>query len=209
MSGFARRWPALFLVLLGIGSAAADIRVQVRETVNDGEPSHAVHWFGDQRSMRDDGNRYIITRLDLGKIFIVNRLAQQYRVIPLPDRPAEDPPAVSVERTDDVREIEGWPARRYRIGGVAAGDMTIDVWISDEVPVDIAGFRRLMVNLGQRPGSEWMQAYRQIPGFPVLQEVTLTRPELRLHSKSRVMSIEQAEPAADTYNPPEGYEQVP
>lgn len=209
MSGFARRWPALFLFLLGIGSAAADIRVQVKETVNDGEPSQAVHWFGDQRSMRDDGSRYIVTRLDLRKIFIVNRLAQQYRVIPLPDKPAEEPPAVSVERTDDVREIEGWPARRYRIGGAAAGDMTIDVWISDEVPVDIAGFRRLMVNLGQRPGSEWMQAYRQIPGFPVLQEVTLTRPELRLHSKSQVTSIEQAEPAADTYDPPEDYEQVP
>ncbi len=191
MIGPARRWPLLFLLLLGIGSAAADIRVQVRETVNDGEPSHAVHWFGDQRSMRDDGNRYIITRLDLGKIFIVNRLAQQYRVIPLPDQPDAEPAVVNVERTDDVREIEGWPARRY------------------EVPVDIAGFRRLMVNLGQRPGSEWMQAYRQIPGFPVLQEVTLERPELRLHSESRVMSIEQTEPAKDTYDPPEDYEQVP
>lgn len=209
MTGPARRWPLLFLLLLGIGSAAADIRVHVKETVNDGEPSQAVHWFGEQRSMRDDGSRYIITRLDLGKIFIVNRLAQQYRVIPLPDQPDAEPAAVNVERTDDVREIEGWPARRYRIGGAAAGDMTIDVWISDEVPVDIAGFRRLMVSLGQRPGSEWMQAYRQIPGFPVLQEVTLERPELRLHSESRVMSIEQTEPAADTYDPPEDYEQVP
>lgn len=209
MTGPARRWPLLFLLLLGIGSAAADIRVHVKETVNDGEPSQAVHWFGEQRSMRDDGSRYIITRLDLGKIFIVNRLAQQYRVIPLPDQPDAEPAAVTVQRTDDVREIEGWPARRYRIGGAATGDMTIDVWISDDVPVDIAAFRRLMISLGKRPGSEWMQAYRQIPGFPVLQEVTLERPELRLHSESRVMSIEQTEPAADTYDPPEDYERVP
>lgn len=199
----------LTLALCAVAVAArADIRVKVQESVNGSDPEAVVHWFGPGRSTRDDGNRYIVTRLDTGKTYIINRQTHQYRIIDMQLDAGGEPPEVTVTRTDDVREINGWTARRYRIGGPAARDMTIDVWVSDEVQVNIDAFRALMVRLGNRRGSGWLKAYRQISGFPVLQEVSLERPGLRLDSRSRVVAVEQVEPRPYTYAPPPGYARV-
>lgn len=195
-------------LLLAVVPARADIRVEVRESVNGSTPAKVVHWFGPGRTMRDDGEIYIVTRLDLGKIYIVDRQARQYRVVDLNLDPSANAPKLEVTRTDDTRQINGWSTRRYRISGPATGDMVIDIWASTEVDVDIADFHQLMVRLGGRAGSEWLNAYRSLPGFPIMQEVELARPGLRLHSRSKVVSIEQVAPKPHTYRPPEGYTRV-
>lgn len=195
------------MAALTCAAARADIRVEVRESVNDADAVSVVHWFGPDRTMRDDGSRYIITRLDQERSYVVDRTAGTYRVVDLQLDP-DAAPEVEITATDDRREINGWPARRYRIGGPAARELRIDVWVSEAVGVDIESFRKLMVRLGNRPGSGWMKAYREIPGFPVLQSVELTRPGIQLRSSSRVVKIEQAEPGPDTYTPPDDYERV-
>lgn len=201
---------ALLLCLLAIcwQAAWADLRVQVEESVNGAEPAAVTHWFGDDRTMRDDSSRYIITRLDQQKSYVVNREKLQYRVVDLDLRPDEAIPDVTVTRTDDVRNIGEWTARRYRLSGPATRDLTIDIWITRDLDVDITPFRRLMIKLGNRPGSEWLKAYKEIQGFPVLQQVELKRPGIKLRTQSRVIRVEQAEPDADTYNPPDDYRRV-
>lgn len=199
---------AAVLALTGAATAArADIRVEVEESVNNAEPVTVVHWFGDGRSMRDDGDRYIITRLDQARTYVVNRMTERYRVVEM--QLSDDAgPDVDVKQTDDRRTINGWPTQRYRVSGKATGDLTIDVWATEAIEVDISGFRELMVRLGDRAGSEWMKAYRDIPGFPVLQTVALSRPGIRLSSKSKVVAFERAEPGPHIYSPPEGYERA-
>ncbi|WP_353251363.1 DUF4412 domain-containing protein [Salinisphaera sp. PC39] len=204
-----RQGCAVALLLCGMtGAAWADIRVEVRESVNDAEPVPVVHWFGASRTLRDDGNRFIITRVDQGKTYIVDREKRQYRVVPLNLDEDGDVPDVSIERTEDTREIGEWSAHRYRIAGPATRDLTIDIWIADDVDVDVSAFRRLMVRLGDRPGSEWLKAYAEIDGFPVLQQVELERPGIRLRSESRVVEIEETEPPPGTYSPPDDYERT-
>lgn len=205
----ARKWRARLALTLALGTMAtvalADLRVEVHESVNGSEPATVVFWFGDQRSTRDDGTRYIVTRLDLNKTFIINRLSKKYRVIDMHLDENQAAPEVVVKRSDDIRQINGWTARRYRIGGPAARGLTIDLWISDDLGVSLDGFDQLMVRLGNRKGSAWLKAYRTLDGFPVLQHISLRRTGLRLESTSQVVSIEQRTPETYTYKPPPGY----
>lgn len=207
-----RRWftqPTLALALVAVATTGwADLRVEVRESVNGSEPATVVHWFGKNRSTRDDGSRYIVTRLDLGKTFIINRRTKQYRVIDLHLDGRRPVPGVVVQPSDDLRVINGWSARRYRISGPAARGLTIDLWISNELNVDLDYFRQVMVRLGGRQGSAWLNAYREIKGFPVLQQVTLHQTGLRLESTSQVVAIEQREPQPFTYKPPPSYTRI-
>jgi len=200
------RWQGAIATAVGLAvtttAALADIRVRVKESVNQAEPASVVHWFASDRTARDDGSRYIVTRLDREMTYVIDRESHTYRSVPLKLKPNDEIPAVTVQRTDDVRTIGEWRTRRYRLTGPATRDLTIDIWVSEALEVDIEPFRELMVQLGNRPGSEWLKAYRQIDGFPILQEVVLERSGIRLRSRSRVVSITETEPPPDTYAPP-------
>lgn len=189
-------------------AAAADLRVEVSESVNDAEPVAVTHWFGGDRSVRDDGGRYIITRLDLQEAYVVDRGKRSYKVIPMALEAGSPPPAVTVSPTEDYRQIGEWNARRYRLGGPATRGLTIDVWIARDIEADISQFRQLMVQLSQRKGSEWLRAYEEIDGFPVLQQVELERRGISLHTESRVTSIADVKPEQGLYQPPEDFRQL-
>lgn len=198
-----------FLVLGAHANIAlADLRVQVQESVNNAEPATVTHWFGKDRTMRDDGSRYIITslRASTSTSTIVNRETQTYQVVPLNLRSSAQLPEVVVTRTNDTRTIGAWPARCYRLSDPATRELVIDIWVTQDVDVDFSAFRNLMINLGNRPGSEWLKAYEVIEGFPILQQVELTRPGIRLLSESRVLSLEEVVPQAQNiYEPPDYY----
>lgn len=199
---------AALLALIGTATTAhADIWVKVEESINNAPPITVVHWFGHARTMRDDGDRYIITRLDQGLTYVVNRKTKRYRVVKMKLSKAPGP-GVKVQATDDHRMISGWPTQRYRVTGEATGDLTIDIWVTTAMDTDLSDFHRLMVRLGNRAGSAWMKAYQQIPGFPIMQVVTLKRPGIRLHSKSKVVAFKRAQPGPNTYSPPHGYKKV-
>lgn len=205
-----RQFVALIVLAAACAPALADLRVQVEESVNGAVPAPVTHWFGQNRTMRDDGSRYIITSLRDETTTIVNRETQSYQVVPLNLRPDSEIPAVTVTRTDDTRMIGDWPVRRYRLGGPATRELTIDIWITQDLKVDVSAFRNLMIKLGNRPGSEWLKAYEKIEGFPILQEVELTRPGIRLRSQSRVVSLKEVTPESNNiYEPPEYYQRMP
>lgn len=209
------RWASRCLAVLMAGAvvvcnaAAADLRVTVEESVNEAEPVEVTHWFGGDRSLRDDGGRYIITRLDQEQSFVVDRGKRAYKTIPLNLDSEAAPPRVLVKATDDYRQVGEWNARRYRLSGPATRGLTIDLWISRDVSADIAQFRDLMVRLSSRKGSEWLRAYEQMDGFPVLQEVMLKRRGITLRTESRVIAIADVKPPGGLYQPPDSFRRIP
>lgn len=204
------RMGALLLGALCMPCAYADLRVQVEESVNGATPAPVTHWFGVNRSMRDDGNRYIITNLRTDQITIVSRTTQTYQTIPLKPQPDSQLPKVVVTRTDDTRKIGQWTARRYHLGGPATRDLKIDIWVTQDLPQNFSAFRELMIDLGNRPGSAWLKAYKTIDGFPVLQQVELVRPGITLRSQSMVIAVTDVKSVPkDIYQPPAGYKREP
>lgn len=201
-----KRLGALLLCALCIPCAHADLKVQVKESINGGKPIAVTHWFGGDRSMRDDGSRYIITNLRASETTIVNRATHTYQVVPLKLLPDAQLPEVFVTRTDDTRKIGPWMTRRYHLTGPATRDLKINIWVTEDLKLDFSAFHTLMVALGNRSGSAWLKAYKTIDGFPVLQQVELARPGITLRSQSKVVAISNVESVPnDTYRPPENY----
>lgn len=201
---------AFVLCALGMQAAHADLRVQVEESVNGAKPASVTHWFGNDRSMRDDGNRYIITNLRTDQSIIVDREKKTYKINPLMLETNSALPQVVVTRTEDTRKIDQWMARRYHLSGPATRGLKIDIWVTHDLQIDITTFHQLMIKLGNRSGSAWLKAYKKIDGFPVLQQVKLTRPGITLKSESRVVSVTNIKQLpADIYQPPEGYARLP
>lgn len=199
-------------LLAGLLPAAgnADVMVRVEESFNGQLPMTALHWFGPDRSTRDDGNRYVVTRLDEGRIYTIDRLAQTYRVSELATTEqrlaAED---VRALKRDETRMIGEWQAVKYEVIGAATAGMKIVIWASRDVDIDLEKFRNIMTALSRRPGSEWMAAYRDIEGFPVLQEVQMDYKGAAFHGQTRVVAVEERSPPADIYQPPADYQQLP
>gem|GEM_PF-3393251 len=189
--------------------AAADIMVRVEESFNGQLPITAVHWFGDKRSTRDDGSRYVVTRLDEARIYTIDRLAQNYSVSKLPvlNNPGQ-PLDVRALARDETRSIGPWTARKYEVIGAATAGMQIIIWATRDVDIDLENFRNIMTGLARRPGSEWMAAYRQIDGFPVLQEVQMEHKGVQYFGQTRVVAVEEREPPQDIYAPPADFRQL-
>ena len=87
--------------------------------------------------------------------------------------------------------------------------MQIVIWASNDIQVDLENFRKVMSGLARRPGSEWMAAYRDIDGFPVLQEVRMEHKGSSFHGQTRVVGVEERKAPDHIYQPPEGYTQLP
>lgn len=197
----------LTVLLCAAATAHADIRVAVEESINNAPPKTVVHWFGLARTTRDDGDQYVVTRLDQARTYIINRHTKHYRVVEM--QLSHTPgPTIKVKATQDRRNISGWPTRRYRLSGEAVGDLTIDIWATTAIDANLDQFHQLMIRLGNRAGSEWMKAYQKIPGFPILQVVTVQRAGIRLRAKSKVVAFARVEPELYTYAPPASYQRT-
>lgn len=199
---------ATMLGCLYSANSQADIMVRVEESFNGQLPMTALHWFGDNRSTRDDGSRYVVTRLDLGQIYTIDRLAHNYKVSPLP-KPSDKSKEVRALRRDESRNIGKWSAQKYEVIGAATAGMQIIIWASQDIDIDLQAFRKVMAGLARRPGSEWMAAYREIDGFPVLQEVRMEHKGQAFHGQTRVIAVEERDPPAHIYAPPGDYQQLP
>lgn len=200
---------ALLLALFYTSAARADVMVRVEESFNGQLPMTALHWFGENRSTRDDGNRYVVTRLDQGKVYTIDRLAQSYKITALPlhdaDRSAPDVRAIKL---DETRTIGQWTAQKYEVIGAATAGMKIVIWASTDVDINLDNFRSTMTGLSRRPGSEWMAAYKDIDGFPVLQEVEMQHKGATFHGQTRAVLVEERKPPEHIYSPPDDFSEL-
>lgn len=201
-----RRWPGLALLLaLPLTwqpmATLADVRLITREYLNNRPTVTTTHWFGTDKSARDDGRIRTVMRFDLKRMYVIDRQARSYRSFELVQAP---PLKTTLQRTNDLRRIGNWSARRWRVDGPAAHGYTIDLWATTDIKVE-DGFVEVMQKLSRQPGAEWLVAYAKIDGFPVVQEISLTERGLKQTRRSEVATYVVMEPPADTYLPPRGY----
>jgi hypothetical protein len=196
--------PLLVCLLLLPLSARADIRLVAREYLNSKPTVTTTHWFGADKSARDDGRVRTIMRFDLGRMYVVDRQAKTYRSVKLAEAP---PLKVIVLPTQDTALVGNWLVRRWRVDGPAARGLTINLWASTDIQRGDA-FVELMQKYARQPGAEWLAAYAQIDGFPLAQEISLSENGMTQTRRSEVASYGVMDAPPDTYIPPKGYKRV-
>lgn len=184
-------------------------------------------WIGDDAVARDDGESLVILKGD--KLYLVNHDAESYNVLDLPVDVAELVPEgqreqvrqmqemahleAKVKAGDESKEIGGWTARRYEVSLTAETGLELDIviWASKDVKVDAAANRRLVAALAslQPGGADWVEAMKEIEGFPVLRETTMHLPGGNtVTTTERLVSVEETEAPEATYAPPADYEEA-
>lgn len=196
------------LLLLGaflpVRAARADVYLLAQESLNGRATTQTQHWFGDDKSARDDGHVRTVMRFDLGRMYVISRNTRTYRSLPLPNAP---PLSMTISQTADAVLILNRAARRWRVGGPAAHGLDISLWVSAEIGRGDA-FVELMRKLARQAGAEWLNAYSEIDGFPLAQEISLSENGMTQTRRSEVISYKLTDPPADTYLPPRGYKRV-
>lgn len=198
-----RRLSVVCLLLLPLPSAA-DVRVVAREYLNNRPTVTTTHWFGVDKSARDDGRLRTIMRFDLGRMYVVDDAGRTYRSVELVET---GPQKVIVLPTQDTMMMGNWLARRWRVDGPAARGMTINLWATTDIERGDA-FVDLMQKFARQPGAEWLAAYAKIDGFPLAQEITLTEQGMTQTRRTEVTSHAVMEPPPEIYLPPRGYKRV-
>lgn len=195
-----------FLLLLALpGAVLADLRLVAREYLNNRPTVTTTHWFGEDKSSRDDGRVRTVMRFDLGRMYIIDRETKTYRSLALPDAPPLD---VIVLPTTDVDKVGNWIVKRWRVDGPAAHGYTINIWACAELERQ-PGFVDLMQKLARQPGAEWLAAYAKIDGIPIVQEISHRQRGMSQVRRSEVASYGLHKPPPEAYLPPRGYQLVP
>jgi hypothetical protein len=173
----------------------------MREAFANQQPQTAVYWFGKERAARIGSTGSVISRLDLGKAYLVNDRAKSYTVIELgDDRDSETSSgAAEMVETGETRTIGSWQAKRWdmtlEMGGQTAH---ITLWVSDEVEFDLSAYRALIRATAAQTGADWMLEFLEADGFPVRQEVRMGP----ILSWQQVLEISGEAAPAGVYEPP-------
>jgi hypothetical protein len=187
------------------------------------ETSTVEMWIGDGRIRRDDGRVAMV--LDGDRLLLINHDEETYSVLELPiDLESMLPeemrrmaatwkPQISVEPSEESREIGGWKARRWDVEVTSAMGLAIHnrLWVTRDLDIDYAAFEQLtraMASL-QPGGGAAMDQLAAIDGFPVLVESTADFGGRTMESSERLVSVERREPPAGLYQPPDGYTETP
>lgn len=196
-----------------------------REPARDGE---IRIWVGEAGARRDDGTTSAVLRTDRRKLYVIDHEARTYSVLdlpvdlarltPPPQRPLLDQLVVatrvnvSLSETSERRKLGSFEARRFNVSVSGPQGKIFDstFWVSAQVPGFEAANRVAASVASLQPGSaDWAAKLENLPGFPVLQETTLTLEGTRVKSREELVSVETKNPPAGSYEIPQGYQQLP
>ncbi len=223
----------LAAALLTALPAAADLKI-VKQVHRDGftvmgqsqpaEDTEQVTWIGDGRMHMDMGDSATIVRLDQMKLYSIDHTAQTYNVLDLPVDlekllPPEMKPMlqmmqfeVKVTPTDEYRQVGEWKARRYDVEMTTrVMNMKMTQWAAEVGGYEPSAFNEMYVHLNSlQPGmADAVNELRKVDGYVVEQESTITMMGNDIKSTEKAVSIEQADPPAGLYEPPDGYTEKP
>jgi hypothetical protein len=220
-------------LLLSAGVAGADFKI-VQAHHQDGfsmmgqnQPEtneEHVTWIGDDALRMDQGSTTTIVRADQQQMLIVNHDDETFTSVELPiDLNTLLPPGmgeqmlkmmqfdVTVTPTDETKMVGDWEARRYNLELTSSMmSMSSVLWASTDTPIVVSDYFDLYSQiLRLQPGMDAMiDKMKQIDGYVVEQEATMTMSfmgETTIGSSDRVLSIDEIDPPAGTYDPPAGY----
>lgn len=236
------RIPTLVLTLILAAAlaapAAADTRLTMEshtdafQMMGQTRPAQDVtitYWIGDDRALRDDGERGFLLRGDRKELYVLDHQAETYSVIDLPvDFASLVPPesreqmeqmlqamemTATVTPTDERREINGWQARRWDVHLENRMGMTVDseVWVTDAIDADAESLRRLTRAFAslQPGGGGAVEEILKIEGVPVLTETRMAGMGGSTSSREELVAASQEEAPPGTYEVPEGYTEAP
>jgi len=187
-------------------------------------------WLGADRIAMSGGSTNAIVRLDQSKLYLLDREAQAYHVLPLPIDLAKlmdpnDPNAqmvqqmlemmkstASVTPTEERKTIGSWNARLYH-AVIQNSMMTFksEIWATTDVKLTLPTYRALdEALLSLNPATRDAAAeFRKIEGLPVLEEqsVAVMGSEMKMWEKT--LAVRDGAAPAGTYDPPAGYTEKP
>lgn len=186
-------------------------------------------WLGGNKLRDDRSGQSVIVNMDDKKLYVVRHDAKVYHALDLPlDLKSLVSPEeaaqfemmaqqmemkVQITPTDQVKEVAGFNAKLYKIDlsnpmGMA---MELDVWMSDEVGVDAAAFKKLYLEMlsAQPMGAEWIKEIMAIEGFRVQQDTKVKMMGTEFGVREELVSIEEMDAPAGTYTPPSDYKLEP
>jgi hypothetical protein len=184
-------------------------------------------WLGKGRLRSEEGKRVTIVRADLKKLYLLDTQAKTYTALDLPldmkkYMPADMAPMmeqmgammkVTVTPATESRVIKGWNATKVVMTtAMPMGGSTQTMWVTKDVALDMAVWKELSgaMMLSANPfGGGLADEMKKIDGFPVLIERSQTAMGNEVKSSEAVVSIEEQEPPAGTYDLPEGYTEKP
>ena len=224
----------LLAMVMVAATAGADIKV-VQQHHQDGfsmmgqeQPASDeknVTWIGDGTLRMDQGSSTSIVNLASKKMVIVNHESKSYNEIDLPiDLASMLPPGmgeqmmammkfdVTVTPSTETKKVGPWTATRYDLK-MTSSMMSMEsvLWATKETPVDYKRYHELYSSvMSLQPGMDSMMAeMKKIDGYVVDQTATVTMTmmgETTIGSSDTVISVEEVEAPAGTYDAPVGYE---
>ncbi len=224
---------SLVIVMAAI-TAGADVQV-VQQHHQDGfsmmgqdQPAsdeNNVTWIGDGKLRMDQSSSSSIVNLATKKMVIVSHDTKSFNEIDLPiDLASMLPPGmgeqmmammkfdVTVTPSAETKKVGPWTAKRYDLKMTSSMmNMESVLWASTETPVDYSSYHELYSSvMSLQPGMDSMMTeMKKIDGFVVDQKATVTMKmmgETSIASSDTVISIEEMDAPAGTYEAPVGYE---
>jgi hypothetical protein len=226
----------LIVACLLVGLAAADTKIVEQhhadafEVMGRSQPAsdkEVITWITDQKMRSDQGDRSFIVRLDQKKLYIIahgkNKVLEADLPVTLESIAGEMAPMIekqmaamkmtaTVTPTDEQKTIGDWPARKYTIDANSQMmNMDIEMWVTKEVPVDAEAVMDMQAVLsGLQPGTdELTDEMKKIEGYPVQQTIVTEMMGAQQKQTQKVVSIEEMEAPAGTYDPPADYSVEP
>lgn len=220
-----------FLTLCWTFLAADDHIVEERTRTYMGRtipPMTSEIWIGENKMCYQGRSFNFIYRYDLKKRYSINLRNKKYLEEPLEksSQTAEKEktriqtlgfdyePVYDwiVTKTNEEKIIDGHKCRLYVLEGDADyAEEERELWIAQDVPIDLDRYFEFVV----KPGldEEWIKIYEKNPELKhsvTLESQTLTEPPIAptMTWKSKITTIESAEPAEGLYELPEGFQKV-
>jgi Domain of unknown function (DUF4412) len=185
-------------------------------------------WVAADKMRRDEGPISAIVRLDRKKLYLVNHVDKTFSVVDLPvdwsklvpsgDREKfqqfvhDNQIKSSVTPTTETRKIHGWNAHRVDVELSNTHDLRVStqMWLTRDLGL-YAAFNKMSGVLAsmQVTSADWARKVRELDGFPIYQDTTVTVGGASFKSHEEVVAASvQAVPDV-TYDPPAGFNPVP
>lgn len=119
---------------------------------------------------------------------------------------------VSVERTDETKQVNDWSCRKYLVKKTGMMDIEQEVWATEDVDIDLDRYTDLMSMsgpdglLGDSPAAKAQrEEMDKIAGYPILTKSKVQMMGADMETESEVKVIREEPMPASLFEIPEGY----
>ena len=187
-------------------------------------------WIGKDKVARLAPDLSVIVRADIDKMYIIRHEEKAYNEVALPlDFSSMLAPEMAdmmkamgkmmtwdatVTPTGETKTLAGYKAQGYKVAISGPMGMKIDqsIWATKDLKIDYEALKELMVNqraLMAPLGGDWWKKLAAVEGYPVLSESVTTMGGKSFGTREELVSAEDKEAPAGTYDPPAGYKAEP